>query len=160
MNQQEFLDAVIAPVKQITATRTQDEMKLRLLDLTLAPVSDDMPIVIGCFGQNYRLVFGTEANFEVNPMLEQKLSEESDTSLSDIVHIAAEKFCQSNAGSLPEGGDLDTNVIVEMLFLMYRRSRGSYTPRPGYNLRIANLHFVDIHSDDRAVFLAYWTKRR
>lgn len=163
MNQRQFLDAVLEPLKKMAAAREVTKAERHINDLSLAPVSPEQPIAIGCFGPGYQLVFGTSDEFKINPALLRGFEGQTDAALSGAVAEAAKDFCRANYRAAPIGravNGTDVCIIVDTLFHLYNRSKGEYSPRPGRNLRIVNLQFVDIHSNSRTMFLAYWTKRR
>lgn len=163
MNRDEFLDAVLGPMKSLAADREIERVRGDIMRLTTAPIDESVPITIGCFGPNYQLVFGASDNFDMPPSLRAKFDDLHEADLSGAVAEAAREFCALNSGCLTMGvniDDMSITIIVETLFCMYVRSKGGYTPRAGFDLRIANLQFTNVHSNSQTCFLAYWTKRR
>jgi hypothetical protein len=163
MNQEEFLNAVLSPMRKIAAAREVERARVDLENLSTAPVTPEQPIAIGCFGPDYQLVFGTNDDFDISSDLRKDFEILTEATLSSVVAEAAKEFCRTNRRGLERGTEVngpDVCIVVETLFYLYVRSKGEYSPRPGRNLRIANLQFTDIHSNSRTMFLAYWTKRR
>jgi hypothetical protein len=158
MTEDEFLDTALAPVRKNAPERTVQDAKLFLQTMNRIPLPPDYFAIIGSMAPNHVFSLAVEGEFEITEESDKILKDLDTLQVAAVAASAAQKFAKRHDGVISQevNSTRELNILLDVLFTLYLRSKGDFVPRPGKVLRMALITFLNFQSDESSVFVAYW----